>query len=148
MIDANTYSEVYEILSYMDKSTVMKIPIEILENIKERRNKEYISKINPDDLFNKNNINEKTLEILACLDVNYWMKEEKRKDIKKKYILKIRQEELEKKEKYGEKEIFNSKNKMNIQINENTETETISLVKYKKTFFTKIYDKLRSLLKK
>ena len=45
MINSNTYSEVYEILSYMDKSIVMKIPIEILENIKEKRNKNKEKKI-------------------------------------------------------------------------------------------------------
>lgn len=36
MIESDTYSEVYEILSYMDKSTVMKIPSEILEKSKKK----------------------------------------------------------------------------------------------------------------
>ena len=38
MINADTYSEVYEILSYMNKSIVMKVPFEILQVIKENRN--------------------------------------------------------------------------------------------------------------
>ena len=41
MISANTYSEVFEVLSNMDKSIVMKIPLEILEIIKNNRNLDY-----------------------------------------------------------------------------------------------------------
>lgn len=37
MISSSTYKEIYEILSYMDKLTVMKIPIEILQNIKVKK---------------------------------------------------------------------------------------------------------------
>ena len=37
MITPNTYAEVYEILSYTDKMLVMKIPVEILEKIKNKR---------------------------------------------------------------------------------------------------------------
>lgn len=37
MITSNTYKELYEILSYMDKTTVMKIPIEILQTIKNKK---------------------------------------------------------------------------------------------------------------
>jgi len=82
MITADTYSEIYEILSYMNKSIVMKVPIEILEIIKESRNLNYISKINKEDLFNLNNISKDTLNLLAWLDVNYWMDNEKKEKIK------------------------------------------------------------------
>ena len=37
MINGNVYKEVYELLSYMDKVTVMKIPIELLNKIKENK---------------------------------------------------------------------------------------------------------------
>ena len=39
MVSSNTYEEIYEILSYMNKSTVMKVPENILKNISEKRNK-------------------------------------------------------------------------------------------------------------
>ena len=45
MISSQTYSEVYEILKYMNKEVVMKIPIEILEKIKNKRDLNYKSKI-------------------------------------------------------------------------------------------------------
>ena len=37
MITSKTYKEVYEILSYMDKVTVMKIPMDILQTIKKKK---------------------------------------------------------------------------------------------------------------
>ena len=37
MITSKIYKELYEILSYMDKVTVMKIPIEILQTIKNKK---------------------------------------------------------------------------------------------------------------
>lgn len=82
MINANTYSEVYEILSCMNKSIVMKVPFEILQVIKENRSMDYTSKIDKDDLFNLNNISKDTVNVLAWLDVNYWISNEKKENLK------------------------------------------------------------------
>lgn len=86
MIESNTYSEVFEILSYMNKEEVMKIPMEILKNIEERRNRNYISKIEQYDIFNFDNISKQTIEVLAWLDVNFWMESSKVKKLKNKRI--------------------------------------------------------------
>lgn len=137
MINANVYSEVYEILSYMDKATVMKVPIEILENIRDSRNVKYISSIDSEDIFNKNNVNPKTLEIITCLDVNYWMDNEKKEILKEKYRQKVKKEELEKLEKYDCKKMFEDRNRLvkntsNIQI-------------CKESFVKKIVKKIKNL---
>ena len=66
----------------------MKIPISILKNIEERRNKDYKSKIVKEDLFNFNNISSQTVKVLAWLDINYWMNDEKKKKLNKKAKLK------------------------------------------------------------
>lgn len=50
MISSNTYEELYEILSYMDKVTVMKIPENILINIKNKRNINFKTKIDKNDI--------------------------------------------------------------------------------------------------
>ena len=100
MITENVYSEVYEILSYMDKISVMKIPMEILNTIKENRNKKYISKINKKDIFNRNNVLPETIKYMAWIDVNYWETKEEKERLKKLHIKKIAQEEKEKSEKY------------------------------------------------
>lgn len=106
MITENVYSEVYEILSYMDKISVMKIPMEILNTIKENRNKKYISKINKKDIFNRNNVLSETIKYMAWIDVNYWETKEEKERLKKLHIKKIAQEEKEKSEKYRNIEYF------------------------------------------
>jgi len=141
MIDANIYSEVFEILSYMDKQTVMKIPYEILNNIKMRKNDNYISNINPKDLFNLNNVERKTIEILSWLDVNYWMEDEKKKVLKQKCREKRNELELRKKEKYNTIFFENNKNFVS--------KECVSIIKpEKENILKKIMKKIKELLNK
>ena len=78
MISSQTYSEVYEILKYMNKEVVMKIPIEILEKIKNKRDLNYKSKIDKEDIFNPDNVLPETIEVLNWIDVNFWMSEDKK----------------------------------------------------------------------
>ncbi len=72
MISSNTYKEVYEILSYMNKITVMKIPTEILQTIKKKKNNNYITKIDKRDIFNENNVNRETIDLLCYFYKHYW----------------------------------------------------------------------------
>ena len=72
MISAKIYKELYEILSYMDKVTVMKIPISILQTIKDKKDNRYITKIDKNDLFNEHNVNRETIDILCYLYKHYW----------------------------------------------------------------------------
>ena len=74
MISSNTYKEIYEILSYMDKITVMKIPLEILQNIKKYKNNYYKTKIDKKDIFNEKNVNRETIDLLCYFYKNYWCK--------------------------------------------------------------------------
>lgn len=74
MITSKTYKELYEILSYMDKATVMKIPIEILQNIKKKKDNNYITKIDKKDIFNEENVNRETIDLLCYFYKHYWTK--------------------------------------------------------------------------
>lgn len=78
-------SEIFEILSYMDKQQVMKIPVSLLENFKNNRQKDYISRIDKNDIYNKNNISKRALRILAYLNVNYWVDENKKAELVEQY---------------------------------------------------------------
>ena len=72
MITSKIYKELYEILSYMDKVTVMKIPISILQTIKNKKDNRYITKIDKDDLFNEHNVNRETIDLLCYFYKHYW----------------------------------------------------------------------------
>lgn len=74
MITSKTYKELYEILSYMDKGTVMKIPIEILQIIKKNKDDRYITQIDKNDIFNEKNVNRETIDLLCYFYKHYWCK--------------------------------------------------------------------------
>ena len=72
MINSNECEEIFEFLSYMNKVEVMKIPIEILNFIKNNRNELFNTKIDKDDLFNLDNLSENSLNFLLYIDEVYW----------------------------------------------------------------------------
>ncbi len=113
MINANVCSEVYELLGAMDKMTVMKIPMKILEDIKQRRNKDYISKIDKNDIFNRDNVLPETIKYIAWLDVNFWENEEEKQRLKKLHFEQLKQKEIAKSEEYSSDIIFKKRNDNN-----------------------------------
>lgn len=155
--DSCIYQEVYEILSLMDKKTVMKIPIEILETIKENRNQEYNTQIDKNDIFNTENLNEETIKLLSWIDLNYWNTSENYEKIKRYNINETILDEWRKKERYESIDIFNKPedNLMSQNIMDNTEQENpnentteVSLVQYKENFFNKFKNVILKLLHK
>lgn len=137
MINENTYTEVYEILSYMDKITVMKVPVELLKFIKDNRNENYKTLIDKNDIFNLRNISDETRHVLAWLDVNYWMSEEKKKHLKEIYYKK-------QKSFYDSDNILkNENNKKAQQLSNNTE-----IIEYKESILFRIIKKLKKIFEK
>ncbi len=98
----DVYEELYEVLSNMDKVTVMKIPEEILNKIITQRNTSFKTSIDEEDLFNEDNISKETMDLLCWIDYNYWASPERKKevdDIKKR-------EQLSKDENFDAHSIF------------------------------------------
>lgn len=141
MISPNTYEEVYEILSFMDKLTVMKIPEEILRTINKRRNPKFKTRIDKNDIFNKNNMSEEALNLLCYIDYNYWMDKNRKSEIDK--ILRVREKEIEheKREKYNPDDLFKNNEKITEQTNKCKKNST--LIPIKENFFTKFMKKIK-----
>lgn len=138
----DVYAEVYEILSYMDKQEVMKIPYELLEDIKNSRNKNYISKIDILDIYNRENVLPDTIKVLAALDLEYFSSNVEKKRLNENLTKNV---ELKK---YNSKEIFkNRQNNLKTQIS--TEKEETNLVTYKnKKWYQRIFATILNLFKK
>lgn len=134
MISGETYEELFEILAQMDKPTVMKIPEEILNNIKSRRNKDYKTRIDRNDLFNESNINKETVDLLCWLDYNYWMNESEKDNIKHIISSNYEKENDLKRQKYNPDIIFTEKTFKELVDNSNEELAEIP----KDSFFTKL----------
>ncbi|MBR3697815.1 MAG: hypothetical protein IKM97_06155 [Clostridia bacterium] len=109
MSNEDMYEEVYEILSYMDKITVMRIPENVLNQIIKKRNKSFKTRINKNDLFNENNISKEAMDFLCWIDYNYWADSKRKQEIdyyKRKNFI---EEEAEKRKKFNPNDIFGNK---------------------------------------
>ena len=148
MISPDTYEELYEILSLMDKSTVMKVPIDILNTIKEQRNPTYQTRIDKTDIFNENNVNKETIDLLCYLDYHYWMDENKKAEVDRIRKQRLQENENKKRERYNPDDIFNKENKnietTNTEIHENVTNTT--LIEYRETLFVKFKNYIFKIL--
>lgn len=138
MVSSNTYEEIYEILSYMDKPTVMKVPENILKNISEKRNENFKTKIDKNDLFNEENASKEAIDILCWMEYKFWMNNERKNEIDRFKSTKLKEIENKKYEKYNPDNIFKKKN-----IEENIQTNNVQLVEIKETsWFKRALDKI------
>lgn len=135
------YSEVFEILSYMDRATVMKIPLEILQYIKDNRNIQYVSRINPNNFFNKENVSDKAREILAWMDLEYLVSDKNKTEKLKRYIDNEKEYQINLNKQYSYDKLFENKT-----IRKSKDTEELAIVK-KQNIFNKILNFIKNIFK-
>lgn len=103
---AEASAEINEILKYLPKEEVEKIPSKLREFFKEISSKDYVTNINPNIPLDKQQIKEKTKDIIALIYRNYWCSEEERKELDQKLIENDKKFEEELREKYNPDNIF------------------------------------------
>lgn len=103
---AEASAEINEILKYLPKEEVEKIPSKLREFFKEVSSKDYVTNINPNMPLDKQQIKEKTKDIIALIYRNYWCSEEERKELDQKLIENDKNFEEELREKYNPDNIF------------------------------------------
>lgn len=145
MISSNTYEEVYEVLSYMDKITVMKIPNLVLKNIKDNRNINYKTRINKNDIFNEKNLSKEAVDFLCWINYTYLIDNSKKNIIDKK-ILEINfMNNEEKRNLYNPQELFKNKQKI---VKEQNSSKTLITKHKEENLIQKILNKIKCLFKK
>ena len=103
---AEASAEINEILKYLPTEEVEKIPSKLREFFKEVSSKDYVTNINPNMPLDKQQIKEKTKDIIALIYRNYWCSEEERKELDQKLIENDKKFEEELREKYNPDNIF------------------------------------------
>ena len=150
--DANMYAEVFEILGYMNKQEVMRIPMNILEKIKNERSKSYKTRIDKLDLFNPKNIDNRTANFLTWLMIDYMANDEQREKIVKTAKENDLKRELEKSKKFSNEDLFNKQEKTtyiekeNCEIEESKDVQSIAMVE--ESIFTRIRKFIKCLFYK
>ena len=79
-------TEISTIIKYMPKEYQNKIPTNVMEFFEKNKTNNYKVNINPNNIFDKSNIKEETLAIIAMLNIKYWCPNENlKKQLIKKY---------------------------------------------------------------
>ena len=133
-------SETLDILKYMEKSYIDKIPKKFKEFLEKNKSKDYIPSLDHRKKLNELYLKNETKNILAIIYMNYWCTpEEKNNYVKILQTNEIKyQEKL--KEKYNTDNLFKNK-ETKIEIVNNS----VAMVEYQKSFFTKFIKKLKSI---
>ncbi len=145
------YSEVYEILKFIEDEYVNRIPKRIMDFFEVERDKEYKPIINVNISLDDQNLKRETMVLLAILNYNYWCdSEEEKKEIQKELIRNSKlkeQEEKELAEMYNPDNIFKKKNELKELITDNS--ENMQLIELKEQgFIKKLLHKIMSFFKK
>lgn len=140
---ARAYAEVDKILSYMDKKNIDKIPLKLRDMIKEEKEHGYEPNINPNISLADQNLQRKTLAMLAMFNLNYWCEsEEEKQKLLQQYAKNEKVKEAEIREKYNPDEIFKNKNEVN------KSATNVEMIEYKrKNFIQDIIQKIQRLFK-
>lgn len=76
---AEASAEIIEILKYLSESEIERIPLKLRNFLKEVADKEHIICIEPNTPLEKQDLKEKTKNLLAILYRNYWCTEDEKR---------------------------------------------------------------------
>lgn len=143
---SKAYTEVLLILSYMEQKYIDMIPKKLLELFNQEKDKDYQPNINPNISLAEQNLQRKTLALLAMLNLNYWCEDEKEKqELIAIYAENDRKKE-ELREKYNPDNLFKKKEK-----EEKVEEpkESTALIEYEEEkFFKRLINKIISFFRR
>ena len=142
-------TEISTIIKYMPKEYQNKIPTNVMEFFEKNKTNNYKVNINPNNIFDKSNIKEETLAIIAMLNIKYWCPNENlKKQLIKKYDENEKQYQREIRETYNTDNLF--KNRNNSQLyTDRVSTEESAILEYKeKNFLQRLFEKIKNLFKK
>ena len=139
------YSEVDKILSFMEIRDVEKVPKKMREMFKNEKLQDYEPNIDKNIPLEEQQLERKTLAILAMLNLNYWCEnEEEKEELIRAYSNNDKKRNEELREKYNPYNIFKNKNKER-EVEQITE-EITAIAEYKKeNFIKKLLNKIKRL---
>lgn len=136
----NSYSEVFELLKYTNRKDLEKIPIDLIEVIKENRNIDYSPKIDINNM--QKMLSKKALCLYTWLYLEYINKDIQEKNRINKILY---DNEIKKQSNLKINNMFEKPS--NIKANNSEKIENKQIVIYKQTLFQKIINKIKKFLK-
>lgn len=150
------YAETLEVLENMEEEYVQKIPKKFIDFLKENSSNDYKKHITIDKSLKSQNLQQTTLNLLALINLKYWVEsEEHKQELLKKYKDNEKKEIERLSKHFDSNSIFEKNNKENIQEkidinkislegNEGTKLNKENLPVEKKSIFKKFIDYIKS----
>lgn len=140
---ANAYSEVLEILKNISKEDYEKVPSEKIDLFEKNANKNYNFQYDANLTLDEQDVSKRAKAIIAILFRDYWATTEQREKILAKQNYDRIQIEKDKQKQYDVDSIFKNKEKK-----AETVENSVSMVEYKESIFTRIKKWFKQTFKK
>ena len=139
------YSEVYQVLNLLGNEYIDKLPVDLINMLKQKREVNYNPQYTEDIPLKDQNIKKETITIIALLYLNYWCKDKYEKT-EVKHILEKNEEEyqLELRKKYNPDDIFKNYKQENRPINDSI-TDHKEMIPYERSIIVKIINKIKNI---
>ena len=136
----NAFKEVYVILENTELTLLAKLPIELINFIKDNMNCDYKTHIQTNINIDKQSLLKETESILSLIYRSYWATEEE----KKKFAVKGQQEIIEKQQHFKSiEQIFKERKNIN-----NITVGNDLMIMKKESFIKRFFSKVLSIFKK
>ena len=142
------YREVLVILDNMEDEYKNKVPQELINFFKRNEAKEYVFKLDNSIPLTEQRIKEKTLSLLAILNLNYWCSTDERKELIKKYSDNERKFREEVDIKYHVDELLRKYDIKHKDIEEKATIDNKVPVKYKESLLQRLINKIKKIFTK
>ena len=138
------YKQVITILDNMEPEYKEKIPKKLVKLFEENSAENYEFHLDLTRPLQEQELNSKTLALLAMLNLNYWCEtEEEKQELIKHYTENERKYQEKLRKKYNTDNIFQKNNRENKQ--EKTTEEQVALVEHKESVIRKLINKIKSI---
>lgn len=138
------YKQLITILNNMEPEYKEKIPKKLMKLFEENSAKDYEFHLDLTRPLQEQELNSKTLALLAMLNLNYWCEtEEEKQELIKHYTENERKYQEELRKKYNTDNIFQKNNRENKQ--EKTTEEQVALVEHKESIIRRLINKIKSI---
>lgn len=134
------YREVYEILKYIPKEDLEKIPKDLIQTIKSNMDSNHTYEVNEYIEFDKQPMLRETKAILAIIYRDYWATDTQKERIVQKQKHDIQKEEEAKKEKYNYDNLFKNRT--------HTQNEKQELIVYEELWYMKFANFMKKVFGK
>ena len=142
------YREVLVILDNMEDEYKNKVPQELINFFKRNEAKEYVFKLDNSIPLTEQKIKEKTLSLLAILNLNYQCSTDERKELIKKYSDNERKFREEVDIKYHVDELLRKYDIKHKDIEEKATIDNKVPVKYKESLLQRLINKIKKIFTK